>query len=24
VAPNFKLGKANAAAWVEDGFRRPN
>ena len=24
VAPNFKLGKANATAWVEDGFRRPN
>jgi hypothetical protein len=23
VAPNFKLGKANAAAWVENGFRRP-
>jgi hypothetical protein len=24
VAPNFKLGKANAAAWVEKGFGRPN
>ena len=24
VAPNFKLGKANAAAWVEGCFRRPN
>jgi len=23
VAPSFKLGKANAAAWVENGFRRP-
>lgn len=23
VAPNFKLGKASAAAWVENGFRRP-
>jgi hypothetical protein len=23
VAPNFKLSKASAAAWVENGFRRP-
>jgi len=24
VPPNFKLGKASAAAWVDNGFRRPN
>lgn len=23
VAPSFKLGKASAASWVENGFRRP-
>lgn len=24
VAPNFKLSKASASAWVENDFRRPN
>ena len=23
VAPSFKLSPASAAAWIEDGFRRP-